>query len=131
MGTARSGGITQTFDDISEQFVELEIKKNWAGICRYKFAILGVACTPTTVQPSSVDGTWESVGIGLLLGDQESNAWSDLTFSSYTPILQNTLTITGSGKMNRFYGCDSGCEKAQGFGINNTNEIINITCKDQ
>lgn len=131
MGTARSGSITQTFNDISEKILELELKKKWAGFCRYQFSILGVACTQTPAQPSRVDGTWESVGIGLLLGDQETKAWSDLTFGSHTPILENTLTITGDGKMNRFYGCDSGCEKAQGFGINNSNEIINIACKDQ
>lgn len=131
MGTTLSGSIGEYFNDIPESGVDLKLKRKWAGLCKYQFEILDIACTQTLVRPYRQDGTWASIGIGILESEMDSIPRTDLTMGSQTPILDGTIRIEGTGILNEFYGCKSNCGEALGFGINKSIESIAITCKEK
>lgn len=120
---------TSTFNDISKEGVEFEIKKNWSGVCGYQFAYLEVACTKTMSFPNSHDDSFESVNIGILDTLNDQNPRRGNTIKSENRILDNFLFIKVDGGKSHFWGCKDDCENGEKFGLNSSNTTLTIKCE--
>jgi len=133
MGTTASGIIKETFNSIPNSGIDVETKKKWSGLCAYQFNGLIVTCTKTDTFPEFKNDSVGSAGIGIL--DKDNPAIDKNGFGyenrSTNPIGNNALSILVINGRNYFFGCDSDCEDARQFGIDKTNQEINISCMEQ
>jgi hypothetical protein len=117
--------------DISNDGVEIEIRKQWPGYCGYRFGMMSVACTRDITLPRIYDNTYEPVSIGIHDSLEPDPGIRAKIAHSPNRILGNSLNIRVKGAKAHFWGCDSNCEDSDDFGLDSRNTRLSIDCREE